>query len=66
MYYVCSDIHGRYDRYLIIFDIVTPDDTLYILGDVIDRHSGSLKILQDIMKRENIVFFCWKSRRYAL
>lgn len=54
--YVCSDIHGRYDRYKQIFDIVTNNDTLYILGDVIDRHEYGIKILQDMMHKENIKF----------
>lgn len=58
MIYVCSDIHGRYDKYLKIFDIVTPDDTLYILGDVIDRSPDGIKILQDIQKRNNVELFC--------
>ena len=58
MIYVCSDIHGRYDKYLKVFDIVTPDDTLYILGDVIDRSPDGIIILQDIQKHNNIEFFC--------
>ena len=53
--YVCSDIHGRYDRYLKLFKYIKDEDTLYILGDVIDRHKGGIKILQDIMKRDNVV-----------
>ena len=52
--YVCSDIHGRYDRYLKLFDYVKDTDTLYILGDCIDRHDGGIDILKDIMKRKNI------------
>ena len=37
--YVLSDIHGMYDKYqqmLAKIDL-KPEDTLYILGDVIDR-----------------------------
>jgi serine/threonine protein phosphatase 1 len=52
--YVCSDIHGRYDRYLKLFNYVKDTDTLYILGDCIDRHDGGIDILKDIMKRKNI------------
>ena len=29
-------------------------DTLYILGDIIDRGVNSMKILQDMMKRSNV------------
>ena len=56
MIYVCSDIHGQYDRYIKMMDIIKPTDTLYILGDVIDRHSGSIEILKDIMQHKNIIF----------
>jgi len=31
-----------------------PDDTLYILGDVIDRHPDGIKLLLEIMDSENI------------
>lgn len=54
-FYVCSDIHGRYDRYLKLIDMLKEDDTLYILGDVIDRNPGGIDILKDIMKRNNVV-----------
>lgn len=58
MIYVCSDLHGRLDKYKKIFDIVTPEDKLYILGDVIDRGPDGIAILQDIQKRDNIELFC--------
>ena len=51
MIYVLSDIHGnegRFDSILKQIDL-QPSDTLYILGDVIDRHSGGIRILQRIM-----------------
>lgn len=53
-----SDIHGRYDKYLKILETINflENDTLYILGDVIDRGKDGIKIIQDIMKRKNIVF----------
>lgn len=55
--YVCSDIHGRYDRYVqLLRDINFSDsDKLYILGDVVDRNGiGGIDVLQDIMYRPNI------------
>lgn len=58
MIYIMSDIHGRLDKYLKMLEIINfaEDDLLYILGDVIDRGKDGIKILQDIMKRKNIVF----------
>ena len=41
MIYVISDLHGRFDRYQQMLEVIefTLDDTLYVLGDVIDRKS---------------------------
>lgn len=57
MHYVCSDIHGEYDRYLAMLKGIDlkPSDTLFILGDVIDRGVEGVSILQDIMTRDNAV-----------
>lgn len=54
MIYCCSDIHGRFDRYKLAVDKIKEDDTLYILGDVIDRYPGGLDIIKDIKKRKNV------------
>lgn len=57
MIYVCSDIHGDWDKYIKIYDTInlTNDDTLFILGDIIDRGNKGIKILQDMMYRPNVV-----------
>lgn len=54
--YVCSDIHGRYDRYNKLLEKIDLQETdkLYVLGDVIDRGTEGIEILQDIMKRANV------------
>ena len=56
MIYVMSDIHGMYDKYIEMMDLIDlkETDTLYILGDIIDRGVNSMKILQDMMKRSNV------------
>ncbi len=56
MIYVMSDIHGNYPRYRSVLKKIRlkKTDTLYILGDVIDRNPDGLKILKHIMKTENI------------
>ena len=40
MTYVMSDIHGNMRRFNSVMEQfnLQPEDTLYILGDVIDRH----------------------------
>ena len=56
MIYITADIHGNTERYLSLMSKIDlkPDDTLYILGDVIDRHPDGIKLLLEIMDSENI------------
>ena len=57
MIYAMSDLHGQYDLYIKMLEKIKfgKDDTLYILGDVADRSAGGIKILLDMMKRDNII-----------
>ncbi len=54
--YVMSDLHGMYREYLQMLEQIhfSDDDRLYILGDVIDRGSNGILLLQDIQSRENV------------
>ena len=54
--YCASDIHGDYERYLKLLEAIefSRRDTLYIIGDVIDRHPNGVSILQHIMAHGNI------------
>lgn len=56
MIYAISDIHGAYDKYIKMLEKIkfNDDDTLYVIGDVIDRGKDSIKILQDMMNRANV------------
>lgn len=58
MRYVMADLHGEYDRYRRMLDRIgfSASDTLYILGDVVDRGGvGGVDILLDVMERPNVV-----------
>lgn len=57
MNYVISDIHGHYDKYKEMLEKInfSDYDTLYILGDVLDRGPDGIKILQDMMLRSNVI-----------
>ena len=57
MIYVCSDIHGNYEKYRALLEKISlrDRDTLYILGDVIDRGPAGVRILRDMMTRPNVV-----------
>ena len=54
-----SDIHGMYDRYMKMLDLISlkDDDTLFVLGDVIDRGDDGIRIIQDLMRRKNALLF---------
>lgn len=56
MHYVMSDIHGEIDKYMAMLRLIdfSPADTLYIIGDVIDRCPSGVDILLDIMSRSNV------------
>ena len=51
MIYAMSDLHGCYDKYIKMLEKINfnNNDTLYILGDIVDRGDGGIKILQDII-----------------
>ena len=57
MTYAVSDIHGCYDKYQELLRAIQfqPDDTLYVLGDVIDRGPDGFKMLLDMAQRPNVV-----------
>ena len=57
MTYVISDVHGCADKYNAMLDKIgfSDGDTLYVLGDVIDRNYGGVSILLDMMSRQNVV-----------
>ncbi len=57
MVYAVSDIHGCYDKYIDLLNEInfSPDDTLYVLGDVIDRGPDGFKIMLDMAQRPNVV-----------
>ena len=57
MIYVMSDIHGQYDKYLKMLELTrfNSNDTLYILGDFVDRGKDGIKLLLDVIKRPNVV-----------
>ena len=55
MIYVMSDIHGQKRRFDSVMKQINlqPEDTLYVLGDVIDRNPDGIKILRQIMAMSN-------------
>lgn len=56
MTYAMSDIHGEYEKYAEMLKKIefSDDDTLYILGDVVDRGERPIDVLLDMMGRANV------------
>ncbi len=57
MTYVISDIHGDFDRYEKMLDLINFDeerDVLFVLGNVIDGGEDSFKLLLDMSSRPNV------------
>ena len=55
--YVISDIHGEYDLFVELLDIIKlkEADTLYILGDILDRGPHPIKVLLKLMEMPNAI-----------
>ena len=56
MIYVMTDIHGCYQAFLQMLDLIqlTDEDDLYILGDFVDRGPEPIPLLLDCMERVNV------------
>lgn len=57
MIYAMSDLHGCYNLFKRMLKRIhfCDQDTLYILGDIVDRGAGGIQILLEIMGHSNII-----------
>ena len=55
--YVISDIHGAYDLFIELLEKIdlADTDTLYILGDVLDRGPNPITTLRKLMEMPNVI-----------
>ena len=56
MVYVISDIHGEYALFLKLLNKInfSENDTLYVLGDMIDKGCESVRLLQFLKDKRNV------------
>lgn len=56
MTYVMSDLHGEHEKYFKMLEQIDfcAEDSLYVLGDIVDRGREPMKILLDMMRRPNV------------
>lgn len=68
MTYVMSDLHGCQRMYRAMLQQISfsPEDTLYIIGDVIDRGAQGIPILLHMMAHPNIRFLMGNHERMML
>ena len=55
--YVISDIHGEYDKFVELLDRIglKKTDTLYILGDILDRGPRPVSVIEKLMEMPNVI-----------
>ncbi|MCQ2465448.1 MAG: fructose-bisphosphatase class III [Oscillospiraceae bacterium] len=56
MTYVMSDLHGEYRKYIQMLETInfSDEDTLFVLGDIVDRGDEPVRLLKDLMGRHNV------------
>lgn len=66
--YVIADIHGEYDMFMELLDKIKLEDkdTLYILGDVLDRGPHPVQVLLKLMEMTNAVCLAGNHELMAL
>ncbi len=57
MHWAISDIHGCYEEYQALLEKIrfSSRDTLYFLGDAVDRGPEPMKVVLDLAARKNVV-----------
>lgn len=55
--YVCSDIHGCFDKFKWMLEGINfdDDDILYIIGDICDRGKQNVAMIEYVRSKDNIV-----------
>ena len=68
MNYVMSDIHGEYDKFLEMLHKINlqDEDTLYILGNVVDFGAEPIEVLNEMADRPNIYPIIGNHERMAV
>lgn len=57
MTYVMSDVHACYQRFLDVLSKIglSVHDTLYVIGDVVDRGPDGIDVLRHVMRAPNVI-----------
>ena len=68
MIYCVSDIHGELDKFERLLDLIqfSDADHLYVIGDVIDRGTGGIDLLEQIMEASNMTMLLGNHEQMCL
>lgn len=57
MIYVMSDIHGEFSLFMQMLEKINfnENDTLYILGDIVDRGNENVEMIHYVMGHDNVI-----------
>ena len=56
--YACSDLHGCWEQWNKIRQLLKEDDILFVLGDCIDRGDSGIAILNEALEDKRIILLC--------
>lgn len=64
--YACSDLHGQGKLWEKIKEFLKPTDTLYFIGDAIDRGKDGWTIADDLLNMDNVVYIRGNHEQMAI
>ena len=68
MVYCISDIHGELEKFHSMLELIkfSEEDTLYIIGDAIDRGPDGVEVIEEIMNTSNMVMILGNHEKMCL
>ena len=68
MVYCMSDIHGDLEKFHSMLQLIrfSAKDTLFVIGDIIDRGPDGIEIIEEIMNSGNIIVLLGNHEKMCL
>lgn len=65
-HYACSDLHGMWNLWEQISEYCDETDTIYFLGDSIDRGVDGLRIMESLLKDKRVIYLLGNHEEFFL
>lgn len=65
-HYACSDLHGMWNLWEQISEYCDETDTIYFLGDAIDRGKDGLRIMESLLKDKRVIYLLGNHEEFFL